>query len=205
MARPVGKAERRRPVLPLEAVDLARGGDGDERHAQGVGEDGRMHGFGHDQPRPGDGRDHRFRLVARIDIGKTGGLANGGPDAAHRRFPVRDEDRLVDFRQALELRHVGGHHRRVDDAERLIEPELCGRQRPAHAADVPFAAIGKVRHGAVAEPAADHQFPAALRQKVLVEHGADADQKHLGVCLAKARQQEVPQPQVQVVAEIAVL
>ena len=66
------------------------------------------------------------------------------------------------LRQVLEFRHVGDHHRRIDDAEMPSSAELLRRQRAADAANIPFGCVGKIRQFAVAEAAADDELSVVL-------------------------------------------
>ncbi|MCY1251420.1 hypothetical protein D3C86_2011150 [compost metagenome] len=77
---------------------------------------------------------------------------------------MRHETALVDLGQVLEFRHLGNHHRRVDDTALGLDADLFGRQRAAHAANVPFRLVAHIRKRAVAKTAAKHQLSHAVGQ-----------------------------------------
>jgi hypothetical protein len=170
--------------------------------AEAIGDDGGMHGFSDNQRRGRQTPDHGLRILAGRDIVNTGQIAEFRPVVAIYRCLMRHENRPPATRKIAKFRKIRQHDRRIDDAffRRLTKQRR--RARPAQGLDPTFGQKGIVGHRTIASPRTNDQLGLAA-WKPLIDQCPDTDQHHVRPGLAPSRQDFVPEPEIQIIAEIS--
>jgi hypothetical protein len=173
---------------------------GHPRNAQGVGDDGPVHGLADHDPRAEELVQDLLNGTAGIDEVQSGLCAGFLPEAPPHALPMRHEG--CDLRPSPGgIDERSGQDGRIADRQHRIEPKRRGRPGATHEVEAPVAAeVGDAPVRRHVTGAGDDLGPGAV--EAVVEDRSDAEKQHRVVVVEDLRKKPGPHPRVEVVAEV---